>query len=118
MRHLTVALMVATMIGCRGWSDPPEFEDAAPDTVDLASLDRLTVLMDSAAAALDAGDFEEARRLYQTVAAADSTLAAPWFGLFMARRGLGLQPAADSALDRARDLVIDPIGPHTAETRD
>jgi hypothetical protein len=52
------------------------------------------------------------------VAAADSTLAAPWFGLFMARRGLGFVPAADSALDRARDLVVNPIGPHTAVARD
>jgi hypothetical protein len=117
MRHLTVAVLLATVVGCRGRSDPPEFEHAAPDTVDRGSLPSLTVLMDSAAAALADGNYEEARRLYQAAASGDTTLAAPWFGLFMARRGLGLAPAADSALDRARNLVVNPIGPHTTGTR-
>jgi len=117
MRHLAVAVILATLAGCRGRSDPSVVESAAPDTVDRSSLSYVTVLMDSAAAALGEGHYEEARRLYQAAAAADSTLAAPWFGLFMARRGLGLVRAADSALDRARDLVVNPIAPHTAGAR-
>jgi hypothetical protein len=118
MRHLAVAVFLATLAGCRGRNEPPVVESAAPDTIDRGSLSNVTVLMDSAAAALGEGRYEEALRLYQVVAAADSTLAAPWFGLFMARRGLGFVPAADSALDRARDLVVNPIGPHTAVARD
>lgn len=118
MRHLAVAVILATVAGCRGWSDPPVVESASADTIDRGSLSHVTMLMDSAAAVLDEGRYEEARRLYQAAAAADSTLAAPWFGLFMAQRGLGLVTSADSALDRARDLVVNPIGPHTAGARD
>jgi hypothetical protein len=117
MRRLTVALLTATVIGCRGRSDPPVFENAEPDALAQAPA-TATLLMDSAAAALGAGDYEDARRLYQAAADADTTLAAPWFGLFMARRGLGLTAPAESALSRARTLVVNPIRPNTSGTRD
>jgi len=117
MRHLTVAVLIATVFGCRVRSDPPEFENAAPDTVATAPASA-TALMDSASAAIGAGDYEEARRLYEAAADADTTLAAPWFGLFMARRGLGLNVPAESALSRARNLVVNPIRPNPSGTRD
>lgn len=118
MRRLTVAVLVATSIGCRGRTDPPELEDAAPDTVEPGFSPALIALLDSAATVLGAGDYEEADRIYLAAAGMDSTLAAPWFGLFMARRGMGRVAAADSALARARELVVNPIGPHSAGTRD
>ncbi len=78
---------------------------------------RVDALMDSAAAVMRTGEYAEAHRLYTAATRIDSTLAAPWFGLFMAGRGLGLDEAADSALDRARTLVVNPIGPYSG-TRD
>lgn len=117
MRHLTVAVLIATLSGCRGRVDPPVL-DAAADTVETGFSPAVIALLDSAAAVLAAGDYEEANRLYLAASTRDSTLAAPWFGLFMARRGMGRGAAADSALTRARDLVVNPIGPHTTGARD
>jgi len=118
MRHLRLAVLIAAVIGCRGRTVPPEHEDAVDGTVAQGFSPAVVAMMDSAAARIGDRDYEGAARLYQAAVAMDSTLAAPWFGLFMARRGLGSAAAADSALARARELILDPIGPHTTGTRD
>jgi hypothetical protein len=69
------------------------------------SLEQITALMDSAATAFREGDIVHAKEIYGQVVAADSTLAAAWFGLFMTQRVLGDTSAADSAFHKARRLA-------------
>jgi Flp pilus assembly protein TadD len=97
------ALVAAMMIAC---SKPAVSEAGSgavhPDGV----LDpTLLALLDSAAAAYRDSDFESARRHYERALAIDSTLAAPWFGLFLVHRALGQAEIADSALRTVRRLA-------------
>lgn len=73
--------------------------------------------LDSGNAAYRAGDYESARRHYRAVVREDSTAAAGWFGVYMAERALGNEPAADSALERAGSLSDAPdMHPAPADT--
>jgi hypothetical protein len=102
-RPPVAALVVAMLIAC---SKPAgsETETGAvhPDGV----IDPgLLALLDSAAAAYRDNDFEDARGHYAAALAIDSTLAAPWFGLFLVNRALGQGEIADSALRTVRRLA-------------
>ncbi len=68
----------------------------------------VVALVDSAADAYRAGDYQEARDRFHIAAQRDTSLAASWFGLFMTERALGNREAADSALRRARRLADAP----------
>jgi Flp pilus assembly protein TadD len=61
--------------------------------------------MDSAASEYRDHDYERAREHYSDATRLDTTLAAPWFGLFLAHRALGNVAAADSAFMTARRLA-------------
>lgn len=102
-RTMAVAMLVAAAIGC---GDPPRPDAGTPPEPVVGGVTPAVVaMMDSAAEAYRAGDLSDAQRLYLGATVADTALAAPWFGLFMTRRALGLGPQADSALDRARWLA-------------
>jgi hypothetical protein len=97
------ALAVAMLIACsKPAGNEPESGAVHPDGV----LDPgLVALLDSAAAAYRNDDFETARRQYAAALAIDSTLAAPWFGLFLVHQALGQGEIADSALRTVRRLA-------------
>lgn len=65
--------------------------------------DAVVAHLDSGNAAYRDGEYGRALRHYRSAAAADSTVAAAWFGVYMAERALGDSVAADSALRRATD---------------
>ena len=102
MYRAVVAILAAAVCGCSAAPEPDAGQQPGPE----ADAPGLLVAMDSAAEAFRAGDYENARRLYELATNADSTLAAPWFGLFMAQRALGNGAQADSALERARRLTV------------
>lgn len=104
MRRGPVAtLAVAILIACSKPAGTGTGEGAVrPD----GSLDpRLLALLDSAATAYRADNFETAGRQYAAALAVDSTLAAPWFGLFLVQRALGQGESADSALRTVKRLA-------------
>lgn len=87
----------------------PEVPGMEEGTATGAAADRdlpraVTVHLDSGNAAYRDGDYRAARRQYRAALGEDSTAAAAWFGVYMAERALGNEPAADSALKRAGDL--------------
>ena len=113
MHRLAVAGLVATVFGCGAPSDPHEPDTAALENTGQDVLPAIAALLDSAAAAYEAGDYGEARRLYEGAVQLDSTHAAPWFGVYMAGHAMG-DAAADSALIQARRLANTPVnGPET-----
>ena len=61
--------------------------------------------LDSGNAAVRAGDHEEAKRLYLRAIELGPEESAGWFGLSMAERQLGNIAAADSAMQRVRELT-------------
>lgn len=77
--------------------------------------EKVTVFLDSGNAAYRAGDYGGARRHFRAVVREDSTVAAGWFGVYMAERALGNESAADSALWHVRDLS-DAAAMHPAPT--
>lgn len=85
-----------------GHPEVPGMEGAAsrsPDRRDLPP--SVTVHLDSGNAAYRADDYRRARRHFHAAVEADSSVAAGWFGVYMAERALGNDRAADSALRRA-----------------
>jgi hypothetical protein len=105
MRRRLVAVLAATLMACS--NSPPadagtQLASARDGTIDPAIL----ALMDSASAAYRERDYAAASRYFASAASLDSSLAAPWFGLFLAERALGRPMVADSALRAARRLSI------------
>ena len=102
-RGPVAALAAAMLIAC---SKPAGSETRASAVHPDGVLDPvLLALLDSAAAAYRNNDLESARRHYDGALAIDSTLAAPWFGLFLVHRALGQGEVADSALRIVRRLA-------------
>lgn len=61
-------------------------------------------LLDSGSAAFSARDYAGALRHYRAAVDQDSTVAAAWFGVYMAQTALGDERAAEEAFERAREL--------------
>jgi len=61
--------------------------------------------LDAGNQAVRADSFALARSHFLAVTEADSTIAAGWFGLYLAESGLGNQEGAADALERARGLA-------------
>jgi Flp pilus assembly protein TadD len=77
----------------------------AGNSPDPVPIEQLSAMMDSAATAFRDGDIFQAREVFQRVIAADSTLAAAWFGLFITQRALGDTAAANAAFQTSRRLA-------------
>jgi hypothetical protein len=60
--------------------------------------------LDSGNAAYRAGDYATAERHYQDAARQSPELAAPWFGIYMAKTALGDSAGAQEAMARAQQL--------------
>lgn len=65
----------------------------------------IAAALDSGNAAYRAGDYDEALRRYREAVRGDEELAAAWFGVSMAEAARGNIAAADSAMQRARELA-------------
>jgi hypothetical protein len=104
MRLSWIAGSVAILFAC---SNPRGGGDATGGSTETATgiPPAVLALMDSAAGDYHGRDYERARQHWEGAVAIDSTLAAPWFGLFLARRALGRIESADSALKNARQLA-------------
>ena len=61
--------------------------------------------LDSGGSAFRARDYPAALVRYQRAAELEPNAPAAWFGIYMAQSALGNQPAAHSALTRARALA-------------
>jgi tetratricopeptide (TPR) repeat protein len=62
----------------------------------------VTTALDDGNAAYRARDYEAALRHYQSAVEMEETLAAGWFGLYMAHLALGNVDAAEAAMEQAR----------------
>ncbi|HSH45351.1 MAG TPA: hypothetical protein VK966_05825 [Longimicrobiales bacterium] len=109
MRRSTNALILAFLL--TGACGPPEDQETGSLSQEdvtgaRADLDpAVAAALDSGSTAYRAGDFEEALRQYQEAARLDDQVAAAWFGVAMAQGALGNVTAADSAMERARELA-------------
>jgi len=105
-RVVLLLLAAATSLACR----PP---DQRTDSLDPNAgtqarenmLPEVVAQLDSGSQAFRDGDFEEALRHYVSVTESAPDVGAGWFGVYMAQLELGDLPAAQVALDRARDLA-------------
>lgn len=68
-----------------------------------AELDPAVVdALDNGNSAYRAGDYEQALEHYQTAVELDQSVAAGWFGIYMAQLALGNEGAAEAAMEQAR----------------
>jgi tetratricopeptide (TPR) repeat protein len=74
--------------------------------------------IDSGNAAYRAEDYQAALRHYREAARRDESLAAAWFGIYMAELALGNVEEANRAIERARELApgASLIHPETSDT--
>ena len=103
----TLALAALVASGCQRPDDQETgsiTEDQIRQTREQLDPDVLAAL-DSGNAAYRAGDYTAALEQYDRAIAADDDVAAAWFGVYMAQLALGNTAAADSAMQRARDLA-------------
>jgi hypothetical protein len=95
------------LAGCREGANPAAGGNAPGPELPGGISERMRAALDSAAAALEAGDAVRARDLFAAVLTEDTTLAAAWIGLHLAERAAA-GAGADSALHRARSLIEPP----------
>jgi len=105
-RRLGGLLAMAALAACRP-------ADQATESVDVQAATRaretypptVVAQIDSGNAAYTAGDYGEALRHYRAAAEAGPEIPATWFGIYMAQHALGNLAAADSALERVRNVA-------------
>lgn len=101
-----VILLLALMVACRP-------DDQRTDSVEFDAVRRareewpagVAAQVDSGNAAYRAGSLDVASNHFRRAVELGPSIAAAWFGLYMAEHARGNLAAADSALDRARDLA-------------
>jgi len=103
------ALWTAMILLAAGWTsgcrpDDQRTRSADPRAVAERLGARLMARLDSANTAFGEGEFDRAAVLYRSLAADAPDESVGWFGLYMAQEKLGKTAAADSALERAREL--------------
>jgi Flp pilus assembly protein TadD len=104
------AALIGALAGCRSDAGPPD--DQTTGSIDSAAWQNARALPAGVAAALDsgnvafrAGDFEAARAQYLRATELGPDVSAAWFGLSMSERRIGNAAAADSAMERVRQLA-------------
>lgn len=111
MRHrlsLAAALVavLASVGGCRPDTQRTDSVDPNAGVRDRASWSpEMVEHLDAGNAAVRADSFDVARTHFLAATELEPDVAAGWFGLYMAERGLGNAEAAQEALDRAQDLA-------------
>jgi Flp pilus assembly protein TadD len=109
-RLLMAFALVAAVSACR--NNGPLRDDQATGSIDSAAWGAARDLSPGVAEALDSGnaafrakDFAAARTHYMRAVELGPDESAGWFGLSMVERQLGNAAAADSAMQRVRDLA-------------
>jgi Flp pilus assembly protein TadD len=104
------AALIGALAGCRSDAAPPD--DQATGSIDSTAWRAARALPAGVGAALDsgnvafrAGDFEAARAQYLRATELGPNVSAAWFGLSMSERRIGNAAAADSAMERVRQLA-------------
>jgi tetratricopeptide (TPR) repeat protein len=107
MRARTTFAVTAALVALAGCQrDDDQRTDTIRDRDVLAARQQLdpavTAALDSGNVAYRARDYERALDHYQQAVAADQTLAAGWFGIYMAQLALGNVDAAEAAMAQTR----------------
>lgn len=118
MKRTRAALLLAALaaLGC-GRKEPPENAsvNVAPPMAQAPRVEiGASAELDSGNVAYRAKDFRAALAHYRTATERQPTLAAAWFGLYMAQSAVGDKAAADSALRRVQALEPGLVGAHPA----
>lgn len=101
---------VAAMLLLSACSPPDDQETGSIDQEEVRQArddlaPELVAALDSGNAAYSRGDYQDALDFYRSVVDQNDDVAAGWFGIYMAQLALGNPEAADSAMNRARDLA-------------
>ena len=103
---LTLAIALIGLAACRPETQRTDSVDPNAGIQDRASWSpEMVEHLDAGNAAVRADSFEVARTHFLAATELEPNVAAGWFGLYMAERGLGNGEAAQAALDRAQDLA-------------
>lgn len=109
-RVVACAALIGALAGCRSDASPPD--DQPTGSIDSTAWQKARALPAGVATALDsgnvafrAGGFEAARAQYLRATELGPEVSAAWFGLSMSERRLGNAAAADSAMQRVRQLA-------------
>jgi Flp pilus assembly protein TadD len=104
------AALIGALAGCRSDAGVPD--DQPTGSIDSTAWQKARALPAGVAAALDsgnvafrAGEFEAARAQYLRATELGPEVSAAWFGLSMSERRIGNAAAADSAMERVRQLA-------------
>jgi tetratricopeptide (TPR) repeat protein len=107
-KMLVLALAgAAALSACRQDPGDQRTETVTPRTMEQARAnwpEGLAAAVDSGNAAYSAGDYEEATAQYRRATEIAPDVTAGWFGIYMAEHARGNIAAADSAMQRARQL--------------
>lgn len=119
MKHALALALALAALGCR--PDDQETGSVTPEAVREARSElpaQVLAHLDSGNARYEDHDYQAALEHYRAVVDGAPDAAAGWFGIYMAQLALGNTAAADSAMERARDLapgasLIRPTTPDT-----
>lgn len=106
----TVALLLlvsAALAGCRRDDDDQRTDTITPEEIAQARANwpaGVAAQVDSGNAAYSAQDYETASRYFRRAAELGPQVSAAWFGIYMTEHARGNVAAADSAMQRTRQL--------------
>ena len=107
MRYRLILLAtIVAVVACRPGTQRTDSVDPNVGVQDRASwAPEMVERLDAGNAAVRADSFDVARTHFLAATELEPDVAAGWFGLYMAERGLGNVEAAQEALGRAQDLA-------------
>jgi hypothetical protein len=102
-------LVIAVLVGCRrDAGDDQRTDTITPEAMAQARANwpaGVAVHVDSGNAAYSAQDYESASRHYRRATELGPEVTAAWFGIYMTEHARGNIAAADSAMQRTRELA-------------
>jgi hypothetical protein len=103
-----VALLAVSALGaCRGQGDDQQTGSVTPEEIAQSRANwpaGVSEVIDSANAAFGEKDYPTALRHYRRATELGPNVSAAWFGIYMTESARGNAAAADSAMERARQL--------------